>query len=156
MPDRLSDTDDPPVLIRSYRPSDRGRCAKIYVAARRVAFDWVPPDRFTPDDFARDTVDEEIAVAELPSAAGERRLLGFVSVFLPGRFVHHLYLDPDCRRRGVGRLLIRHALGLRAGPWRLKCVEANTPAMAFYRAEGWVEEGRGSDELGPYVTWRHG
>ncbi len=153
MPDGSEDSLNNAVSVRPYRPADRSRCAEIYVAARRVAFAWVAPEQFTLDDFARDTADEEIAVAQAPTEE-QPRILGFVSAYLPGRFVHHLYVDPDCRRMGVGRALIGHALALRPGPWHLKCVEANAPAMAFYRSQGWVAEGRGTDELGPYVTLR--
>ena len=141
------------VSIRPYRPADRSRCAQIYVAARRVAFSWVPVEQFTTDDFIRDTADEEIAVAEFRSD-GSGMVVGFVSVFLPGRFIHHLYVDPDRRRMGIGRRLVRHAVGIRPGPWRLKCVVANAPAMAFYKSEGWVEEGRGSDDMGPHAALR--
>lgn len=144
-----------PPTIRPYRTADKARCAAIYVAARQVAFPWVPADRFRPDDFVRDTVDEEISVAEGPGDGGRTRLLGFVSIYAGGRFIHHLYIDPDCRRRGIGRALSRHAVASLPGPWRLKCVVANTPAIAFYRSEGWVEEGRGEDGLGPYVSLRH-
>ena len=151
-----SESPDVRVSIRPYRHADRARCAEIYVAARRVAFPWVPAENFSPDDFIRDTADEQIAVAERSTNGAEAEILGFVSVFLSGRFIHHLYVDPDRRRAGVGRLLVRHAIGLRRGPWRLKCVVANTPAMAFYRSEGWVEEGRGSDDLGPHATLRYG
>lgn len=154
MPETTPDEQPPTVAVRPYEPADRARCAEIYVAARRVAFHWVPPAQFSPDDFVRDTVDEEIHVAERRILNGTAEVIGFVSVFLPGRFVHHLYVDPDRRRSGVGRLLIRQAVGLRPGPWRLKCVAANAPALAFYRSEGWVEEGRGADDLGPHLALR--
>ena len=154
MPGNSIDSAKTAVLVRPYRPSDRSRCAEIYVAARRVAFHWVAPDAFSADDFTRDTSDEEISVAEGRDEGGAPTVVGFVSVFASGRFVHHLYIDPQCRRLGIGRALLRHAVAARPGPWRLKCVEANTPALAFYRSEGWVEEGRGSDDLGPYVTLR--
>lgn len=154
MPDTTRNEQSPAILVRPYRPADRARCAEIYVTARRVAFSWVPPEQFSPDDLVRDTVDEEIHVAEQRTVNGTAEVIGFVSVFLPGRFVHHLYVDPVRRRAGIGRLLIRHATGLRPGPWRLKCVEANTAALAFYRSEGWVEEGRGADDLGPHLALR--
>lgn len=143
-----------PVSIRPYRPADRSRCAEIYMVARRAAFPWVPAEQFSTDDFIRDTAEEEIAVAEFLSEGSGADVVGFVSVFLPGRFIHHLYVDPGRHRIGVGRLLVRHAVGLRSGPWRLKCVVANSAAMAFYRSEGWVEEGRGSDDLGPHAKLR--
>lgn len=134
--------------------ADQARCAAIYLAARRVAFPWVPGASFAHGDFLRDTVDEDITVAETRFENGESRVAGFVSAFTRGRFIHHLYIDPDCRRRGIGRALCLHLIDLQPGPWRLKCVIANQPAMAFYRLQGWVEEGRGEDTLGPYVTLR--
>lgn len=150
-----SEGTDVTISIRPYRRADLSRCAAIYVASRRVAFPWIPAEQFSVDDFIRDTAKEEVAVAEGRIDGGELEILGFVSVHLPGRFIHHLYIDPDRRRSGVGRLLVRHAIGMRRGPWRLKCVVANTPAMAFYRSEGWVEEGRGKDDMGPHATLRH-
>ena len=141
--------------IRIYRPADRDCCAQIYVAARKVAFPWVPADSFALDDFIRDTVDEEIHVAEGRVDGGGIRLFGFTSSYVSGRFIHHLYVDPQCRRLGIGRALARFAVATHSGPWRLKCVIANEAAMAFYRAEGWVEEGQGDDAMGPNMIFRH-
>jgi ribosomal protein S18 acetylase RimI-like enzyme len=140
--------------IRPYRRADRARCAIIYVDARHLAFPWVPVEDFSVDDFIRDTIDEEIAVAEGRIDGGPARVLGFVSVFAPGHFIHHLYIDPQCRRLGIGQALLRRTVASHGGPWRLKCIIANAQAMAFYRAEGWVEEGRGEDGLGAYATLR--
>ena len=144
----------PSLTVRPYRIADQARCAAIYVAARRVAFAWVPADRFSLEDFLADTADEEISVAEGRLRGGNVGILGFVSVFARDRFIHHLYVDPDCRRHGIGRALMRYATASQPGPWRLKCVVANEAAMAFYRAEGWVEERRGRDSLGPYAALR--
>lgn len=156
MHDTLADSPEMAISIRPYRPADRDRCAQIYVAARTVAFPWVPADSFALDDFTRDTVDEEIHVAEGRVDGGsEIRLLGFASLYVSGRFIHHLYVDPQCHRLGIGRALARFAVASRPGPWRLKCVIANEAAMAFYRAQGWVEEGRGDDSLGPHMTMCH-
>lgn len=141
--------------IRPYRPADRARCADIYVAARSVAFSWVPPEQFSVDDFIRDTVGEEITVAEWRIDDARTEVMGFASVFAPGHFIHHLYIDPGYRRRGIGRALTRRIVTSIRGPWRLKCVVANEPAVAFYQSEGWVEEGRGKDDLGPYMTLRY-
>ncbi|NNG05516.1 MAG: GNAT family N-acetyltransferase [Inquilinus sp.] len=136
------------VRLRAFEPVDGDRCAAIYLAGRRVAFPWVPPERFAAADFDRDTVDEEISVA----VAGDGTILGFVSVYRSGSFVHHLYVDPGRRGQGIGRVLLHHAVASLPAPRRLKCVIANRPAMEFYRRAGWVEEERGEDDLGPYAT----
>lgn len=145
----------PSFKIRPFSPADRARCAAIYVAARRVAFPWMPAEQFSIDDFIRDTADEAITVAEGPVDGGAIQVLGFASIYPPGHFIHHLYIDPACRRRGIGRALSRHVVASSSKPWRLKCVVANVPAVAFYRSEGWVEDGGGEDDMGPYTTFRY-
>lgn len=144
------------VAIRPFRPADRDQCAAVFVAARRLAFPWVPVETLALDDFDRDTADEEVSVAVGTDGAGGETVLGFVSIYRPGSFVHHLYVHPAHHRRGIGRRLLSHAVASLPPPCRLKCVIANTAAMAFYRAEGWVEEGHGEDLLGPHANLRFG
>ena len=55
--------------------------------------------------------------------------------------IEALFLDPDHRRRGGGRLLVRHARSLSA-ELRLDVNEQNVDARRFYEACGFVVEGR--------------
>ncbi|MFC8899669.1 GNAT family N-acetyltransferase [Streptomyces cinereoruber] len=67
------------------------------------------------------------------------RIVGF-SV-LDGSTVDLMMVDPDHHRRGLGRLLLRHAeetLLARYPSIRLETFPDNTRAMSFYGACGWV------------------
>ncbi|MFC7933219.1 GNAT family N-acetyltransferase [Streptomyces cinereoruber] len=67
------------------------------------------------------------------------RIVGF-SV-LDGSTVDLMMVDPDHHRRGLGRLLLRHAeetLLARYPSIRLETFPDNTRAMSFYEACGWV------------------
>lgn len=61
-------------------------------------------------------------------------------------YLWHLYVDPLCQRKGVGRALNAAVLAEIAArgekrAW-LDVVEGNAKAIAFYNATGWREFGR--------------
>ncbi|MFJ4467835.1 GNAT family N-acetyltransferase [Streptomyces sp. NPDC089424] len=63
---------------------------------------------------------------------------------LDGPTIDLMMIDPERHRRGLGRLLLRHAeetLLARYATVRLETFTANTGAMAFYEACGWVRGG---------------
>jgi GNAT superfamily N-acetyltransferase len=136
---------DPSTQLRPFAPSDIADCARIYLEARRHAFDWCPPEMFSLADFRADTLGERVTVAE---AAGG--VCGLVSVMPADGFIHLLMVDPVWHRQGIGSVLLDHAttvLGPRA--W-LKCQSANHGALAFYRARGWHVTPGGSNPIGPW------
>lgn len=118
--------------VRGWREADLDRLAAIYTASRRAAFDWVDPSLFRDEQFAGDTEGETILVAvddhDTPT--------GFVSIWLPQSFIHHLYVDPERRRGGVGRRLLAAACALCADPPWLKAAVRNRDALAFYERLG--------------------
>ncbi|TIQ30610.1 MAG: GNAT family N-acetyltransferase [Mesorhizobium sp.] len=61
--------------------------------------------------------------------------------------LNQLYVHPDCQRRGIGRSLLDEveASFLEARSLRLEVEEANTPAIAFYEANGFRPAGRTAD-----------
>ena len=78
------------------------------------------------------------------------RIIGMVSVYEADAFIHHLYVAASTHRQGVGTAMLDSLKPWLAYPWRLKCVCANTQALAFYAAHGWVVEEEGAGEEGPY------
>lgn len=76
--------------------------------------------------------------------------VGFASVWMPEHFIHNLFVAPERTGVGWGSALLRHCLAHIGRPARLKCVQANTRALRFYRSHGWriVGEGKAADE--PY------
>ncbi|WP_342772732.1 GNAT family N-acetyltransferase [Afifella aestuarii] len=84
-------------------------------------------------------------------ALDEGRPVGFVSVWEPGNFIHHLHVDPRETGRGIGRALLSALPGWEVARYRLKCVSANAEALAFYRARGFIEVGEGSSDGQGYL-----
>ncbi len=129
--------------VRPFADGDRPLLEDIYRECRAEA-EWLPLASRVCSDFSREIEGESILVAI--DCNGDPA--GFVSVWEPDRFIHHLYVRADARRQGVAMTLIQ-ALEL-PKPWRLKCLRANVAATAFYRAQGWVEVSSGVSEEGSY------
>ena len=120
------------LIIRDYEDGDRLPLSILYQSIRRQEFSWVKKGEATLDEFARDTKGEAILVAD-----DDGYPAGFLSIWTPSKFIHCLYVDRDCRRRGIGSALIEEA-GERYGyPLHLKCMDVNEKAKAFYRDSGW-------------------
>ena len=134
------------LVARRCEPHDLDAVRAIYAAALAGAA-WLPPAARVARDF--DAVSAGEAVTVVCDAAA--RIVGFVSVFEPDAFIHHLYVAEGEQRRGAASALLRALDGRLPRPWRLKCVTANVDAMAFYRARGWCEESRGDSPDGPYA-----
>jgi putative acetyltransferase len=67
------------------------------------------------------------------------RPLGFIG--LSDSHVEMLFIDPDCRGRGLGRALLDFARELR-GTLSVDVNEQNPSAVRFYRHYGFVQTGR--------------
>lgn len=140
--------DAPAVSIRPYAPADAPACASIFDRA------WHSGHAYAPREIGlatleAETMGETILIAELDGAVA-----GFVSVYLPESFVHHLYVDPVRQGHGIGPLLLERAVALAGGRASLKCQTRNARAIAFYHRLGWVEVTAGTSEFGPWVAMR--
>lgn len=127
--------------IRPAFEADHAALAELFLRVRRESFTWVDAAGSRLEDFAVQTEREAIHLAE-DEESGE--LLGFISVWEPESFVHHLFVASEHRGKGVGRSLLTDLQWRLPGPFRLKCVAANEAALAFYRRLGWVSTGHGS------------
>ncbi len=136
------------ISIRRAEAKDGAALARIFVESRLAAFYWQNPARFRLEDFEKETAGEVVFVAE----DGGGRLLGFISVWEPERFVHHLYIAPGELRRGIGKQLLASLSSWLPLPYQLKCKVKNEAACAFYRKNCWVEKGRDTDEQGEYLV----
>jgi len=129
------------------RAEDWPDLERIYRETRRACFCWMSPERIESARLAEDAAGEVLYVAR--DEAG--RVRGFVSVWAPDRFVHHLFVDLAERGRGVGSALLAFAAECHPGALRLKCAEGNLAARAFYLARGWRVIDRGRAEDGDYL-----
>ena len=133
--------------VRPFEEKDRSALEAIYRQCRREAT-WLPAVVKQKADFARDTDGEALLVAVDASDAPE----GFVSVWEPDAFIHHLYVRKEARRKGIAKQLLDSLATRLPKPWRLKCVRANDVALAFYLRHGWLEVSSGVGEEGPYAV----
>jgi ribosomal protein S18 acetylase RimI-like enzyme len=136
------------IFIRPYAPPDVTACVGIFDRAWHAGHPYAP----RPIDetvLATETADETLFVAVKCGA-----VVGFVSIYLPQSFVHHLFIDPSQSGRGIGTKLLAHAVAVAGGSATLKCQTGNERALAFYRRLGWVEVAAGTGEFGPWVAMR--
>lgn len=113
--------------ITDFTPAMTQELQHLYLECRTKAFTWLDTQTFSLRDFANDTKEERIRVAVKDS-----RVIGFSSLWLPERFIHHLYISPDYLGQGVGSMLMQE-LKVEHAKLRLKCMVNNTSAIEFYR-----------------------
>jgi GNAT superfamily N-acetyltransferase len=132
--------------IRTAEPEDFSELRRIYLESRRRYFHWTDRTKLAAGDFDAATRGERVWVA----VDEAEKPVGFASVWMPEHFIHSLFVAPERTGLGLGAALLRHCLSNIGRPARLKCVQANAPAIRFYRSHGWqiVGEGKAADE--PY------
>ncbi|NII53482.1 GNAT family N-acetyltransferase [Luteibacter sp. SG786] len=133
--------------IRAATPADLPALRELFLSVRQHTFVWQPPDAFHLEDFDTQTEGERVFVAE----AGDR-IAGFISVWEPDDFIHHLFVDTGHTRQGVGRALLQALPEWSDRQYRLKCLSRNQPALAFYHAQGFVETAQGVSDDGEYIV----
>ena len=134
------------LTVRQLEQSDAPAVQRLYERAVGRAV-WLPAGARADANFARASQGESVFVCHGPQG----RLVGLLSVYVPESFIHHVYVDPEFERQGVGTALLSSLETWLPLPWRLKCVIANASARAFYAGHGWIEVGSGDSDQGPYV-----
>lgn len=138
--------------FRPSRPEDAPALADIWRRSVRATHRFLAE----ADYWAIEAV---VVTLYLPNAAltvatgDDNRLVGFMG--MTGSHIDSLFLDPDCRGQGLGRLFIDHAAraaGRQAAPLTVDVNEQNAQAVGFYRHMGFVETGRSptDDDGRPY------
>ncbi|MGV9690807.1 N-acetyltransferase family protein [Streptomyces sp. NPDC003444] len=134
----------------SLRPATGEDLADLQALARRTidtcyrgflgdeAVDW-----FIGSGASDAHVKTHLEQGEVHCLTQDGRIVGFS--ILDGPTVDLMMIDPDHHRRGLGRVLLRHAeetLLARHSTVRLETFPENTRAVAFYEACGWTLGGR--------------
>ena len=135
------------IEIRQVESSEHIDCTNIYTNAWNTA---LPNAQRTISviDFEREVEGELTLVATV-----DERILGYISIWTPDWFIHHLYVDPLAHGTGIGTALLSHSERLtNSHQLSLKCQLANTEALEFYKARGFVEASEtGVDEYGDWI-----
>lgn len=120
--------------VRRARPTDRPALLDLWERSVRATHHFLSE---------RDIVELKPLVAELFQngpldlwvvVGALDKPLGFLG------YAHHsveaLFIDPDLRGRGAGKLLMAHAQALSGAALRVDVNEQNEGAVGFYRAQG--------------------
>lgn len=134
--------------INGFVPSDLPELKDIYRRVRRETFGWMQLESLVGDTFTEDTREEAILVARL-----DGRVCGFVSIWMPDNFIHHIYVDTPFQRKGIGTALLGAAMCKLQGAATLKCLESNRNAIEFYGKNGWKVKSTGLSYEGRYVLF---
>ncbi|MDF9620146.1 GNAT family N-acetyltransferase [Pseudomonas entomophila] len=119
---------------------------ELFLHSRQVTFTWQQSEQFQLMDFDAQTEGEQILLAEIDGLC-----VGFISVWVPDHFIHHLYIAASHARQGIGRALLAALPGWPGTCYRLKCLVRNEGALAFYDACGFTEVDAGTGEEGDYL-----
>ncbi|ELB2122198.1 TPA: GNAT family N-acetyltransferase [Vibrio parahaemolyticus] len=125
--------------------------ARIYFESRVATFSFMDTSGYSLADFAKDTGGEEIWVA-----VEQGIIVGFISIWKPENFIHHLFVCPKNLKRGIGFKLLSHAKEL-SNSLSLKSLVQNTNATDFYISQGFkiqetVDKGQESYHLMCFVA----
>ena len=132
------------MTIRASVPADVDTLVGIWLRSVRATHTFL-----TKDDIQAllPFVQEELgAPADLELwvlASDDGTPIGFLG--LAGADVAALFLEPDHRRRGGGRMLVEHAQALK-GRLTVDVNEQNPEAVRFYEAQGFVVVARSPDD----------
>ncbi|CAM3043392.1 GNAT family N-acetyltransferase [Vibrio neptunius] len=136
MPDSIS--------IEPYQDAFRPALRKLYLESRQASYIWLETSDYELSDFDNDVEGEQIWVAFI-----EENIAGFISLWEPENFIHHLYVSPAYIRKGVGGHLIQLAKS-RYPTLSLKCMSLNKSALDFYYSQGFTCHSKAQDASGEY------
>lgn len=120
----------------------------IFLKERQRTFTEQDTSEFKLEDFDKQTQGEYILSALIDDIP-----VGFISIWMPNNFIHHLYVDNAYQGKNIGTQLLKAAIQKTAFPITLKCLVSNTKAINFYLRKGFVEKSRGQSGNGTYILF---
>ncbi|TFH89054.1 GNAT family N-acetyltransferase [Vibrio ouci] len=136
--------------IKDYSDDLLVAISELYLSSRVSTFSWLDTGDYELSDFSRDTEGERVLVAV---EGGE--VLGFISIWEPENFIHHLYVSNNHQRQNVGTRLLEKAKSSYRS-LSLKCMVENERAIGFYESKGFMKAQKGADSLGDYYLMKFG
>ncbi|PYY31198.1 acetyltransferase [Paenibacillus illinoisensis] len=126
------------MMVTSYRALDHAKLVAIWERAVRATHTFLAEEDIV---FYKSVVGEALSgmeVWEAVDSAGEP--VGFMG--LDGKNIEMLFVDADQHGKGVGRMLVMHAIDLKGNDLKVDVNEQNEGAAQFYNRMGFVQTGR--------------
>lgn len=134
--------------ITEIRNADFDSLRNLFLKERQRTFSWLDVSEFKLEDFEKYTQGELVLTALIDDIP-----VGFISIWMPNNFIHHLYVDQKYQGQNIGTALLKAAVKKTNFPVTLKCLEANIKAVAFYKQKGFIEKEKGQSEHGTYILF---
>lgn len=138
------------ILVLEATQSNYEELREIFFTVRRNTFHWIEPEGLKLSDFDESTKDELILVALI-----KNEIVGFVSIWVPDKFIHNLFVLQDFQGKGVGTALVNEAIKRVGLPLTLKCVKSNTKAFNYYKSHNWKIEKEEMGNEGLYYLMKY-
>jgi GNAT superfamily N-acetyltransferase len=145
---------EPGLTIRTAVAADLPELQHVYRAASLSNEGDAPMLLARPEFlvFAGEGIEAGRTLAAVAGPAGKDQVVGFATIADgedDGPELEDLFVDPDWRRRGIARHLVRQIVDMaRAAGHRRLWVTGNPHALDFYLAVGFVQAEQVSTELG--------
>ena len=123
--------------IEQAKTRDHSTLISLWEASVRATHHFLPEAEI--DALKPLILEHYFAAVDLVCARDETGIAGFCGVH-DGN-IEMLFLAPEARGRGIGRLLVAHAIS-RQGATRVDVNEQNAQALGFYQRMGFVVTGR--------------
>lgn len=123
--------------IEQAKTRDHSTLISIWEASVRATHHFLPEAEI--DVLKPLILEHYFAAVDLVCARDDTGITGFCGVH-DGN-IEMLFLAPEARGRGIGRLLVAHAIS-RQGATRVDVNEQNVQALGFYQRMGFVVTGR--------------
>lgn len=121
---------------------------RIFLEVRQKTFYWLDTQNYHLIDFDYETQGEFVLVALF-----DNKVVGFISLWLPGNFIHHFYIDDEFQQHKIGTKLLEEAIQIMKTPITLKCLEKNIRAIEFYKKRGFIATDKGISAHGEYISF---
>lgn len=134
--------------IIEFRDIDLQHLRELFLNERQRTFIEQDISEFKLEDFEKQTQGEYILTAHI-----NHIVVGFISIWMPNNFIHHLYVDTKYQGKNIGTELLKAAIQKTVFPITLKCLVNNTKAVEFYIKKGFAEKSRGHSSNGTYILF---
>lgn len=145
-------------MLRPATAADASRVARLLIDTRSA---FMP---YAPSAHSEAEVREWVASTLVPAggvtvAEVDGRVMGAMATERQGTvsWITHMAVDPSLVGRGIGSLLLAHAMHKLAPPIRLYTFQANAGARRFYERHGFTAieftDGRANEERCPDVLY---
>ncbi|WP_446897392.1 GNAT family N-acetyltransferase [Clostridium sp. LBM24168] len=138
------------ILIVDAKQSDYKILREIFYNVRKSTFHWERAENIKLSDFDESTKDELILTAMI-----ENKIVGFISIWVPDKFIHNLFVSKEFQGKGIGTDLIIEAIKRVSLPLTLKCVKSNIAALDYYISHNWIIEEEGISDNIPYYLMKY-